>query len=59
MAEALGGKEIAVICDRHGGHPAAGCFTYKFGDVACAIEQTIVGVQVQMDKRGSFHARSF
>ena len=46
VVEMLGGKEIAVIGDGDGGHAAAGRFVNQFGDVASAVEKTVIGVQM-------------
>ena len=46
VVEMLGGKEIAVIGDGHGGHAAAGGFVNQFRDVASAVEKTVIGVQM-------------
>jgi len=46
----LGGKKIAVIRDSHGGHAAVGRLIYQFRDVTSAVEKTVIGVQVKMDK---------
>src|SRR5208282_3350027 len=51
-----GGEKIAVIGDGDGGHSAAGGFGDEVGDAAGAVEKTVVGVQVQVNERGSFHA---
>jgi hypothetical protein len=74
VMKVLGGKKIAVIRDSHGGHALVGCLVYQFRDVASAVEKTVVGVEVKMDKtryrhwcfilvaaRGIFHnaARAF
>ena len=56
VIEMLGGKQIAVIGDGHGGHAAPGRFVHQFGDVASAVEKTVIGVQMQMDEARSFHA---
>ena len=46
VVEMLGGKEVAVIGDGDGGHAAAGGFVNQFGDVASAVEKTVIGVQM-------------
>jgi hypothetical protein len=53
--EVLGGKKIAMIGDGHGGHATVGRFVYQFRDVAGAVEKTVIGVQVKMDKTLSRH----
>ncbi len=55
VVKMLGGKEIAVIGDGHGGHAAAGGFVNQFRDVASAVEKTVIGVQMQMDETRSCH----
>ncbi len=42
----LGGKEIAVIGDSYCGHALVGGFIHQFGDIACAVEKTVIGMQV-------------
>jgi hypothetical protein len=51
----LGGKKIAVIRDGHGGHALVGCLVYQFSDVTSAVEQTVIGVDVKVDKTGYRH----
>jgi len=55
VMEVLGGKQITVIRDGHGGHALVGCLIYQFRDVASAVEQTVVGVDVKVDKTGYRH----
>lgn len=51
----LGGKKIAVIRDSHGGHATVGRLIYQFRDVTSAVEKTVVGMQVKMDKTRCRH----
>lgn len=46
----LSSKQIAVVRDSHGGHAAVGCLINQFRDVTSAVEKTVVGVNVKMDK---------
>src|SRR5437588_5602554 len=55
VMEMLGGKKIAVIGDGYGRHASAGRFVYQFSDVASAVEKTVIGVQVKMDKTRCRH----
>jgi hypothetical protein len=74
VMKVFGGKKIAVIRDSHGGHAAVGRLIYQFRNVTSAVEKTVIGVEVKMDKtrcrhrcfilvaaRGIFHnaARTF
>ena len=56
VIELLGGKQIAVVGDGHGGHAAPRGFVDQFGNVAGAVEKTVVGVQMQMNEARGFHA---
>jgi quercetin dioxygenase-like cupin family protein len=55
VMEMLGGKKIAMIGDGHGRHAPAGRFVYQFRDVTGAVEKTVIGMQVQMDKTRCRH----
>ena len=55
VMKVLSGKKIAVIRDGHGGHALVGCLVYQFRDVASAVEQTVIGVDVKVDKTGYRH----
>ena len=55
MMEMLGGKKIAVIGDGYGGHAALGRLVNQFRDVTGAVEKTVIGVQVKMDKTRCRH----
>ena len=55
VVEVLGGKKIAVIGDGYGGHAALGRLVNQFRDVTGAVEKTVIGVQVKMDKTRCRH----
>ena len=59
MVEVCGGEQIAVIGDRHGRHAAPRGLIHQLGDFARAIEKTVVGMQMQVDKRPLAHAGAF
>ncbi len=52
----LGGKEISVVGDGHGGHMAPRGFANQFTNIAGAVEKAVVCVQMQMDERRCFHS---
>ena len=55
--EMLGGKKIAVIGHRDGGHATMGRLVYQFRDVAGAVEKTVIRVEVKMDETRCCHWR--
>src|SRR5271157_614952 len=50
MEEIGGGKEVAMVGDGHGRHFLARGFVEKFGDIASAVQQAEVCVDVQVNK---------
>jgi hypothetical protein len=52
-------EEISVVSDRYGRHLAARCFVDNLFEVAGSIEQTVIRVQMQVNKSGSFHAGGY
>jgi hypothetical protein len=56
MIELLGGEQIPVIGDSDRGHAATGRLGDQFLDITGAIEQAVVGVQVQVNETRSTHA---
>ena len=44
VIEMLGGKQIAVVGDGHGGHMAPRGFAHQFTNFAGAVEKAVVGV---------------
>ena len=56
VIEMLGGKQIAVVGDGHGGHAATSRLVNQFRDVAGAVEKAVVGMQMQMYEARRFHS---
>jgi hypothetical protein len=52
-------KKISVIGDSHGRHLAARGFIDDFLEVARAIQQAVIRVQMQVNESGSFHAERY
>ena len=56
MVELLGREQIAMIGDGYGRHAAARRFAHQFLNVAGAVEQAVVRVQMQVNEARSAHA---
>jgi hypothetical protein len=52
----LGGKQISVVGNGHGGHMPPCRLANQFTDVAGAIEKAVIGVQMQVYERRRFHS---
>src|SRR5260370_12069375 len=59
VEEIRGSKEIAVVGDGHRRHLLAGRFIEKLGGLAGSIEQTVIGVNVEMNKLRLTHGTRF
>ena len=54
-----GREEIAVVGDRHGGHLQFCCSLHQARDLAGAVEQTVITVEMQMNKIAGRHPEAF
>ncbi len=50
MEKIGGGKQVAVVGDGHGRHFQTRGFVQKLGNLASAVQQAVVRVQVQVNK---------
>src|ERR1700724_1964390 len=53
------GKQVAVVCDRHGGHFLPGRLIEKLCGFASTVEQAVIRMNVQMNKRRVIHGPQF
>ena len=58
VVELLGREEIAVVGDSHGGHAAPRRLVHEFLNPAGAVQQAVIGVQMQMNESRSRHVGS-
>ena len=56
VVKLLGGKQITVVGDGHGGHASPGRLGHQFGDFTSAVEKAVVSMKMKMDEARSFHA---
>ena len=59
VEEICRGKDIAVVRDSHGRHAEARCGVEKLGDLARAVEKTVIRVNVEMNKLLVTHGPRF
>ncbi len=59
VIERFRGKQVSVIGDGHRRHLPPRCFIDDLFEVARAIQQTVIRVQMQVNESGSFHAERY